>query len=61
MKKRMNETIVETQLTDTHGNYVTITQPNQPDNEMSIYLYPEQIDIVIEWLREAKEELTKES
>jgi len=42
-------------------NSVILKQPNPTKGDAVIILNPLQIDIVVEWLREAKEEALKKS
>jgi len=52
MKKQMQEVSVYTL-----DSVVIIEQPVPFNDDAVIYLSPEQVDIVILWLKEAKEEL----
>ena len=52
MKKEMLEVKVYTQ-----GSEIIIEQPMPHSDSDVIFLAPEQIDIIISWLKEAKEEL----
>jgi len=52
MKKEMLEVSVYTQAPE-----VIIAQSNPHGEPDRIFLVPEQIDIIISWLKEAKEEL----
>jgi len=57
MAKKMEE--VEVYVGD--DNSVILKQPNPTKGDAVIILNPLQIDIVVEWLREAKEEALKKS
>ncbi|HPQ42948.1 MAG TPA: hypothetical protein PKZ42_01880 [Syntrophales bacterium] len=55
MKKEMTEICVET---DDEGR-ISITQPATFEDGDTILIYPDQVDILIKWLQEAKEEVLK--
>jgi hypothetical protein len=56
MVKRMEEVEVDVN----QDGYIEVRQPNPDHPQTIITLSPYQIDMVIEWLKEAKEEALKQ-
>jgi len=54
MEKKMEEIIVRTNPKD---HLIVICQPVHGDDDSAILISPEQVDTLIAWLKEAKEEL----
>jgi len=54
MKKTMYDVSVASQ-----DGIIFIEQPSQDENGECVMLHPEQIDLVIKWMREAKSEIIK--
>jgi hypothetical protein len=52
----MEKIIFETKVT-VQGNEVWIEQPDFGDGSDNIYLHVDQIDLLITWLQEAKQEI----
>ena len=55
MKKRVNDLYVETK-----GEEIIIGQPCVVSDEQMVIITPEQVDVLIAWLQEAKEAVEKE-
>lgn len=56
MEKRMEEIIVKTEK-----GMIWITQSDYGDGQPTVCFPPEQVDTLIAWLQEAKEELEAQS
>jgi hypothetical protein len=56
MKKRINDLYVET---DGNGDII-IGQPCVVADEQKVIITPEQVDVLVDWLKEAKEAAQKE-
>lgn len=58
MKKTMNEITIETIYSEEYGNCIDLIQPIPFQHEDAIIsITVDQIDIIIQWLTEAKHEL----
>jgi hypothetical protein len=52
----MNKRVVEIGI-ETKGSEIWITQPRMGDDDVTITISPDQVDILVTWLNEAKTEL----
>ena len=55
----MNRIIFPLRVCTTEGNTVVIETPDLSGNDYSVEIPVDQIDILIEWLQEAKKELSE--
>lgn len=56
MRKKINDLFVATE-----GSEIIIGQPSVMSEDQRVIITPEQVDVLISWLKEAKEEAVKGS
>ena len=53
----MNKEMYEVKVYISNSNNIVISQPNETDDKSYIVINPDQVDIIVKWLQEAKLEI----